>query len=667
VEYALQFPAAQLFLERAAAVRSGFRLRDREEALDLARICQRLDGIPLALELAAARVTVLPIPQIAARLGDRFRLLTGGSRAAMPRHQTLRALIDWSYDQLVEAEARLLRQLAVFAGGWTLAAAEAVGADPVSPVESAIRNPEVLDLLDSLVDRSLVLAEESGGDLRYRMLETVREYAREKLREQGEEAVARAAHLACFLGLAEAVGPELRGPDPGAALTQLEAERDNLRAALRFSAEHEAFRLPASPLIAGGEPLSAGEAGLRLGAALWPFWETRGYLSEGRHHLRAALQRSVLPDSAQRAQALLGAARLAHQQFDLDEAESFGQESLAWFRARGDARGMAAALFYLGEAAGERGKRVAAECLFTEALAASRRAGWTQGMALILVRLGVVARNQGETARAQSSMEEGRALAEALGDAPTLALSFHELASLAASEGDDARARSLLEQGLEIWRRLGHKRATAEALTALGRLAERQEDRTGATSYLEQAAAIFRELGNRMKLVWTLLDLGSVHYRGGAYASARALYEESLGMSRELDEEYCIAAASNNLGMACFHLGDPIRAQALHREALALYVRDGSAEGIAWALEQLGVVTAQHGDPQRAARLLGAAAAAWAKFGKESTAWEASDLGQAAAAVREKLEAEAWESAWQAGRAMAQEEAIAYALEDAGA
>jgi predicted ATPase len=722
----LEFAAVRLFVERAAAAREGFRLASRDEAEAVCLICRRLDGIPLAIELAAARVRVLTPSQIAARLDDRFHLLTTGARGGLPRHQTLRALIDWSYDQLPEAEAGLLRQLAVFAGGWTLEAAESVGAfsagyreqpDPTAPsrhpTPDTLHPDTVLDLLDALVDRSLVLAEEVGearrpsaashslgvpwapggeagtaeghrreavvdevviaggrapgdGELRYRMLETVREYALEKLRERGEEEAARATHLACFLCLAEAVGPDLRGPDPGAALTQLEAERDNLRAALRFSAEHEAFRISASPLTADGEPLTAGEAGLRLGAALWPFWETRGYLSEGRHHLRAALKRSSLPDSAERAQALLGAARLAQHQFDLDEAETFGQESLERFRSLGDTRGMAAALLGLGEVAIERGDLTTAGSRLSEGLEASRQSGWTRGSAYMLVRLGGVAGILGENARARASVEEGRALAEALGDAPTLALAFHQLANQAEGEGDDARVGPLLEQSLEISRRLGHKRVAAVTLISLGHLAERQGDRSRAISFLERAMATYREIGSRMHLLWTLLDLGSVHYRGGVYASARAMYEESLGMSRELHHPYWIAAASNNLGMACFHLGDPVRAQALHREALALYQSCGSAEGIVWALERLGVVAAKHGDPQQAARLLGAASAARAEFGKESTAWEASDLKEAAAAVREKLGPEAWETAWQAGRAMAREEAIAFALDDTG-
>jgi predicted ATPase/DNA-binding SARP family transcriptional activator len=681
VEHVRQFPAAQLFVERAAAVRPGYPFSDREEARAVARICRRLDGIPLALELAAARVLVLTVAQIAARLDDRFRLLTSGSRGALPRHQTLRALIDWSYDSLPAEEAALLRRLSVFAAGWTLEAAEAVCDEEgcrgkgvgcresellptLHPTPYTLPPNDVLDRLTSLVDRSLVLVEpgtrEAGGGegLRYRMLETVREYAREKLREGGEEEAARQQHLLFFLRLAEEAREALFGPGQEAALAALEAEHDNLRAALEWAHVPQAGTLPS----AGG---AAPERFLRLAAALWPFWEARGYLFEGRQHLRATLQASGPPDTPARAQALLGAARLALHQSDLDEADAFAQEGRERFRSLGDTRGLAAALLCLGEVAFARGQ-FAAEPLLAEGLEACRQSGWAQGSARALVKLGAAAIMLGEPSRARAPLEEGLALAERLGDAPTLALGFRERARMAMQEGDYARAGALLEQSLEIWRRLGYKQATAEALDALGVLAGRQGDRTRAIPFLEQAAATYRELGVRRDLAWTLQEVGNAYCAGGADAQARAAYEESLGIFRELNDWYGIACASNNLGMACFRLGDPARAQALHWEALALY---GSHEiwshGIAWSLERVGVVTAALGDPWQAARLLGAASAARARYNQEPPGRESHELEHATAALRAKLGPEAWESAWQAGRAMPREEAIASALDDA--
>ena len=318
MEHVLGFPAAQLLIERAAAVRPGFRLRDRDDAVAVARLCQRLDGIPLALELAAARTTVLSVGQIAARLDDRFQLLTGGSRAVMPRHQTLRALIDWSYDSLPEAEAALLRRLSVFAGGWTLEAAEAVAGD--TGRESGLPSP-VLDLLDALEERSLVLAEAGAAGLRYRMLETVREYSLQKLQAGGEECAVRSAHgRLTSWGWPKLPLRGMHGPEQSRWLNLLEAEHGNLRAALAGCLE-----------TPGG-----GEVGRRLAAALAPFWELRGDLSEGREALSAALALPGAPADRTRARILVGAGRLARLQGNWSAAQTFWTEALGIWRQLGD-------------------------------------------------------------------------------------------------------------------------------------------------------------------------------------------------------------------------------------------------------------------------------------------------------------------------------------------
>ncbi|MGH2523024.1 MAG: ATP-binding protein, partial [Anaerolineales bacterium] len=258
-----QYEAVQLFLERARAVQPRFALT-AQNASGVAQICQRLDGIPLALELAAARVKMLSVEQIAARLDDRFRLLTGGSRAALPRQQTLRALIDWSYDLLPESERALLRQLSVFAGGWTLEAAEAI-----------CTNPNILDLLSHLVDKSLVVVEEQAqaGEARYRLLETIRQYAREKLVEAGEAVPARDRHLDYFLRYAVEAGEKIFGPGALIGLDRLTAESDNMRAALEWSLE------------------SHPETAMQLIGALGEFWLARNYETEGQVWCRAALAR----------------------------------------------------------------------------------------------------------------------------------------------------------------------------------------------------------------------------------------------------------------------------------------------------------------------------------------------------------------------------------------
>ena len=437
-----------------------------------------------------------------------------------------------------------------------------------------------------------------------------------------EEAAVARQHAAYFLRWPKRPPQPCTGRSSCSGSTLLEAEHDNLRAALDTGRRR------------GG----AGCGSLRLAAALWPFWEARGYLSEGRHHLRAALQQSGLPDAPERAQALLGAARLALHQGDLDEADTFaaGEPGAVPLAGRLPRDGSGSPLPGRGGLCQRPVRRP--QALFAEGLEACRQSGWTQGSALALVKLGAVAMMLGELTRARSPLEEGLALAETLGDAPTLAFALYERGlSGHCGKADTPSAGTLLEQSVEIWRRLGHKQATAEALGALGRLAGRQGDPARAISFLEQAAATYRELGARIHLAWTLQELGNVHYAAGAYAQARAAYEESLGIFRELNDRHGIACAGNNLGMTCFHLGDPAGAQALHREALAIYQSRRHGEGMTWSLERLGLAEARLGDAVRAARMLGAAGAAREGLGIPMARWDQADWDQAVAALRAGL------------------------------
>src|SRR5258705_7079944 len=288
----LAYEGVRLFVERARLLRPDFSVT-AENAASLASICYRLDGIPLAIELAAPRLVSMSVKELNQRLDERFALLTGGSRAALPRHRTLRSMIDWSYDLLTSSEQAMLSRVSVFAGGWTLATAEQVCTG------NGIDAPEVIDLLASLADKNLVLADEKQGTTRYRMLETVRQYAQDRLRESGEEAQWRNRHLASFLGLAEEAFPELRGPSPQAWLDRLAAEHDNLRAALGWSAA-------TNP-----------ERGLHLAASIYRFWFIRGHLTEGREwyaRLLEALPRDTV--IADRARALNNAGILARVQGD---------------------------------------------------------------------------------------------------------------------------------------------------------------------------------------------------------------------------------------------------------------------------------------------------------------------------------------------------------------
>ena len=306
VEDLARYEAVLLFTERARAVLPTFIITPANVQA-VAQICQRLDGIPLAIELAAVRVKVLTVEQIATRLDDRFRLLTGGSRTTLPHHQTLQAAMNWSYDLLSVQEKAVLRRLSVFAGGWALDAAEAVCSG------DRIDASDILDLLAQLVGKSLVAAETEDGEARYRLLETVQQYGRDRLQESGEAEVVRRRHRDWYLGLTERAEPELVGAEQAAWLDRLEMEHDNLRAALMWSME-------------SGEM----EAALRLVGAAWRFWSVRGHFKEGNRWLEAVLKRSKNASKAFRAKALNAAGYLATSRGDYATARSFLEESLRY-------------------------------------------------------------------------------------------------------------------------------------------------------------------------------------------------------------------------------------------------------------------------------------------------------------------------------------------------
>jgi predicted ATPase/class 3 adenylate cyclase len=462
----MQYTAVRLFVDRAAAVKPDFAVTD-QNAPALAEICRRLDGIPLALELAAARVKVLTVDQIAVRLEDRFRLLTGGSRTALPRQQTLRALIDWSYDLLSEQERAVLRRLAVFAGGFSLEATESVVAG------DGVDEFEVLDLLTQLVDKSLVQVEEYDGDVPYRMLETVRQYAEEKLREAGEAEDVRGRHRDWYLALAARVSKEIRGPDQRRWLRRLEREHDNLRVALTRSLEQpEADEQPAE-----------GPAALQLAVSLAPFWYTHGHLSEGRRWLEQALAVSSAAPPSLWARALNSAALLAMLQGDYTTAHSRFEECLRLCRELGDTLGVAKAFGNLGAVAARQGDYAAARPLQEEGLALFRQIGDTPGVVVSLLNLGDLAQKQDDFAAAQSFLDEALPLAQQAGDTWSVLVAHLHLGDVAWRQGGRATARTHFGESLALARDLEDTPHIGRCLVRLGWLLAQGQP--------EQAARVF--------------------------------------------------------------------------------------------------------------------------------------------------------------------------------
>jgi len=606
VDRLAEFEAIRLFTERARAVLPRFKLTD-QNALAMAQVCDRLDGLPLAIELAAARVRVLSVEQISARLDDRFRLLTGGGRTTVPRLQTLQAAIDWSFGLLSDQERTLFRRLSVFAGGWTLDAAGAVCSG------DGVEVPEILELVTRLVDKSLVVAEGRDKENRYRLLETVREYSHDKLMS-GEVQDAHRRHRDWFLLLAEQGEPELRGPDQVAWLNLLEVEHANFRGALQWSlSQHET------------------EAMLRLAGALWFFWYVRGHLTEGRRWLEAALSETDRSPSSARAKALCGAGRMAGVQGDSEVARSLLEESLVTARASGDRCIEASALMGLGKIAQDRGDTVAARALLQESLTISRQLGNKAGIADSLSALGWLAHAQGDYAEAQPLFEEGLAIFREVGDKGRIADVLRGLGTTERDRGNYAASRPLFEESLTLFRELADTWGIGWGLHSLADAAGELGDVATARALFEESLILFRKMGNKVGVAWAFNHLGAIARDQGDYATARPLHEEGLRIFRETGTKRGIGWSLYDLGRLAYLQGDYDRAVALHSEALMLLTESEDKPGIAYSSLSLGHLAMAQGEYTRAVELYKQSLAVFSALGeKQGMAPALHGLGNAA-------------------------------------
>ena len=479
VEELSRNPSVALFVNRAAAVKPNFELTE-ENAAAVAGICARLDGLPLAVELAAARIKLLSPAAMQARLEKRLELLTGGARDLPERQRTLRGTIDWSYGLLSPEEQKLFRRVSVFVGGCTLEGAEAVCNTRQD------LGVDILEAMASLVDKSLVQQVESpGSESRFVMLDTVREYGLECLAASGEEQETRKSHAAYCLVLAEECAAGGRAPASPEWVSLLEAEHHNCRAALEWLTQ-----------------TGSAEWGLRLGTALFLFWETREYLAEGRDSLGKLLS---MPEAA-------GATK---------EREKV--------------------LFAAGVLAGDQGDYAAAERLMSESLEVARKLEDKQGAAVSLNGLGIMAREQGDLAGAASRMEECLGLWRELGDQQAAARTLSNLGSIVRLQGDYARARELNEECMSLFQSLGDRIGVGWSLNHLGDVVREQGDPAGAREMYEKALAVFRENGERWGIAGTLADLGNLAREQGDCPTADSLYRESLRIFRELEHKRGIA------------------------------------------------------------------------------------------------------------------------------
>lgn len=636
-----QYEAISLFVERAQALVPGFVL-DKQNAPAVVQICRRLDGLPLAIELAAARVKTLTVQQIAARLDDSFRLLGEGSRTALPHQQTLQTMMDWSFNLLSTPEQALLRRLSVFSGGFTLEAAESVCAG------EGIETQEVLSLLTHLVDKSLVKTEEDqDAEMRYGLLETVRQYAREKLREAGEEQSVYARYLDFYIKLMAQAWDAIGGPDEALWLERLEREHDNVRAALSWALETERV-----------------EAALRLAKTLWVFWDVRGYRSEGRTWLERVLAHAQGLRTELYARVLTGAGRLACAQGDYPEARSLFQQALEIYQELSDKRGIASSWVNLGLVASMQGNHSQARAFYEKALALHREIGNLYGVATALGNLGGVAWEQGEYATAKAYYEDELALWRQLREPEGIAGSLSALGGLAQLEGDYDRAVTLFEESLAMQRKLGNKGSIAYVLSSLGSVAYDRGDYSRARSRYEESLQIRRELGDKQGVGYSLNSLGSVAVRQGEYEQARSLFEESLSLFRQMGVRGGIAGALSGLASVAYYQKEYDRAGFLYKESLRLRREGGEKPNMIECLEGLASVARARRQPQRAVTLLAAAQAVREALGLRRAPCESSDYERELTELQAELGLESFASLWATGQKMSLERAITSALRD---
>jgi predicted ATPase/DNA-binding SARP family transcriptional activator len=532
----MNYESVRLFADRAALADPRFAIAD-SNAGDVAQICSRLDGIPLAIELAASRVGTLTASQVASRLDDRFRLLKWGRNDLLPRQQTLRALIDWSYDLLTDLERVLFRRLSVFAGGWTLEAAEGVVSDSTPTTDSLchqsesltldLDRTEVQELHSRLVDKSLVVFEAGpDGRARYRMLETIRQYARERLVEAGEEPIARARHARSFATFASAVAEKLGGPDQSRLLSELDLERENLRAAL--------------------EATIRSEQGLQMANSLWRYWYVRGHLSEAREWLRQGLESNEGASPSVRALAQLRAGIFAWSQDRISDAEAHFTASLEVFREQGDQPNIGYALHSLGLLAHGKHDYHGAYRYWAESIEIFRHTNNQLSLSGALLNMGAARHSLGDLDRARDLHEQSLRIRRELGDAQGISSSLGGLGRVFVELGDFASAKRCFEECVRLKMELGDRYGLTQTMFGIAYFAAVSNNLRGAVGLLGCMEKMREQMGAGNALD---ADPGLVEeIRKAREALGSDVYEQAWAEGRNLDAEAAIREILINVG-----------------------------------------------------------------------------------------------------------------------
>jgi predicted ATPase/DNA-binding CsgD family transcriptional regulator len=593
------YSAVALFVERAQARLPTFQLT-QENAHAIAELCVHLDGLPLAIELAAVRITLLPPHALLARLCQRFQLLTCGAHTLPVRQQTLHNTLQWSYDLLTTQEQRLFRCLSIFAGGFTLEGAEAVSK---LSYETELEAISTLDAIASLLDKSFLLpGKQEGEEPRLLMLETIREYGLEVLEASGEMENTRWAHAAYYLGLAEEAERERTTAQQAIWLDRLEREHDNLRAALHWLIEQEER-----------------EMALRLCGALSWFWRVRAHASEGRQWLKRALLESDGVEASVRAKAFFVAAELAFYEGDLEGSRRLLEESLTLCRKLGDKQGLARGLSWLG-----------------------------------------VSLSKDDRHRAESMVEKALVVFKELGDRGGVAEALDILGSMASYYGDYAKARVLYEEGLQISKDVGDKEASASLLSMrLAQVTLYQADHIKAYIYAQEGLELFRELGDEGGVAFSLNTLALIALDQGDIAAAYPLLDESLAIAQQGDHKRVLPRTLSLLARTAFSQQNYEAAYLLYKQSLAIDRELDDKRNIASSLQGLAGVVAAQRHLIWATRLCGSAQALRDSIGSPLPPVERVPYEQAIATIRSQLDEKTFARAWAEGRTMTLEQILA--------
>jgi len=656
-------PSVELFSQRAQSVKPSFSITD-ENARSVAEICARLDGLPLAIELAAARVKLFPPKALLKRLIEAggqssLRILTHGPRDAPARHRTLRSAMDWSYDLLDENEQKLLQTLSVFAGGFTFLAAESVCCSPENDPDSRSEDDLVMDVMDgiaSLLDKSLLRQDESKEEeLRFSMLGMISEYAEEKLKESGLETGIRNRHAEFFLALAEEAKSLLKGPDQEVWLERLEEEHNNLRSALGWFLQRAEDKSEVSQQFA--------QSGLRMAGALSQFWDTHGYFSEGRRWLLKVL---ALTDTQthERVDALTGVGRLSSRHSDMVEAIQSYEQAIEIAREIEYKTGIANALGGLAFAKGFLGADDSLiEALHSESLELWREVGDKRGIATALGPLAHRAASAYDFKQANSLFEESLALFREVQDKREIAGALWNLAQIAAVVGHHDKAKKMYRESLKIYEDLKDLHGVATQLRGLGRVERFQGNTKQARDLYEDALASFQTMGDKGCGSIALAGLGRVALDQDDIEGATSLAQECLNMSREVGFKAVEAQALRLFGQCDLAQDKHVSAKKYFIESIRLEKELDHREGIAENLEGIACLAAAQSEYNQASRLFSAADTLRTTLGIPLPPADASNLDKWKTIVCDELGDEAYKSAQEEGRALTAEQAIELAVE----